>query len=192
MLKLNFLQLTIKNIQYVGRIDFSNIKAPRIWAPGVYITAKFKGTRCAILINDEAAGKNHNYLEIVIDGKSPYRIKLTNKVNVIDIPDGLADGEHTLLICKDTESNIGYIDFLGLRCDHLLAPPVKPRRKIEYFGDSITSGTGMDLSVIPCGKGEWYDEHNAYMSYGCAHLAQPGCPMANNGACGCWAGTKLL
>ena len=155
-----------KYIQYVGRVDFSNAKAPRIWAPGVYITAKFKGAKCVILINDEAAGKNHNYLELVIDGKSPYRIKLANKVNVINVPDGLTDGEHTLLICKDTESNIGYIDFLGLRCANLLAPPAKPQRKIEYFGDSITSGTGMDLSVIPCGKGEWYDEHNAYTSYG--------------------------
>src|ERR1019366_5796937 len=26
--------------------------------------------------------------------------------------------------------------------------------------------TGMDLSKVPCGKGQWYDEHNAYMSYG--------------------------
>jgi lysophospholipase L1-like esterase len=154
------------DIQYVGRMDRSNPAMPRIWAPGAYIMAKFVGSKCAVLINDEAGGANHNYLEIVIDGKNPYRIKLTDKVNVINVPEGLADGEHTILICKDTESNIGYIDFLGFRCEKLLKLPAKPRRKIEYFGDSITSGTGMDLSVIPCGTGEWYDEHNAYMSYG--------------------------
>ena len=153
-------------IQYIGRIDFANPQAPRIWAPGVYITAKFKGSHCEILINDEAGGNNHNYLEIIIDGKNPYRIKLADKVNVLNVPEGLSDGEHTIVICKDTESNIGYIDFIGLRCEQLLPPPAKPKRKIEYFGDSITSGTGMDLSVIPCGQGQWYDQHNAYMSYG--------------------------
>ena len=154
-------------IQYVGRIDFANPLAPRIWAPGVYITAKFKGKQCEVLLNDEvASSNNHNYIEIIIDNKNPYRIKLTAKTNVINVPDTLSDTEHTVMICKDTESNIGYIDFVGLRCEKLLSLPAKPTRKIEYFGDSITSGTGMDLSVIPCGKGQWYDEHNAYMSYG--------------------------
>ncbi len=154
------------NISYIGRVDFSNPKVPRIWAPGVYITAKFKGSHCQVLINDEAGGNNHNYLEIIIDGKNPYRIELKEKTNVIDVPEGLSDGEHTIVICKDTESNIGYIDFVGFKCEKLLSPPAKPKRKVEYFGDSITSGTGMDLSVIPCDKGQWYDQHNAYMSYG--------------------------
>ena len=153
-------------IQYVGRVDFSNRQMPRIWAPGVYITARFKGSKCEILINDEDGGNNHNYLEIIIDNENPYRIELANKINVIKLPDTLSSTEHTVIICKDTESNIGYIDFVGFRCGKLLSLPSKPTRKIEYFGDSITSGTGMDLSVIPCGKGQWYDQHNAYMSYG--------------------------
>jgi lysophospholipase L1-like esterase len=155
------------NIQYVGRIDFSNPQLPRMWAPGVYIKAKFKGKRCEILINDEVlGGNNRNYLEIIIDGKNPYRIQTTGKTNVINVPDGLSDTEHTVMICKDTESNIGYIDFIGFRCEQLLPLPAKPNRKIEYIGDSITSGTAMDLSTTPCGQGQWYDQHNAYMSYG--------------------------
>jgi len=153
-------------IQYTGRIDFSDKTKPRIWAPGVYIATKFKGARCEILINDEASGSNHNYLEIAIDDRPPYRLKLSDKINTISVPPGLSDGEHTILICKDTESNIGYIDFIGVRCEKLLRLPAKPRRKIEYFGDSITSGAGMDLSAVPCDKGQWYDQHNAYMSYG--------------------------
>ncbi len=155
-----------KKIRYTGRINFADPLKPRIWAPGVYIEAKFKGSKCELLINDEVlGGNNRNYLEIVVDDKAPYRIQTTGKTNIIDVP-GLSDGEHTILICKDTESNIGYIEFAGLRCEKLLSLPAKPKRKIEYFGDSITSGTGLDLSVIPCDKGQWYDQHNAYMSYG--------------------------
>src|SRR5476651_410385 len=157
------------NIQYTGRIDFSDPAKPRIWAPGVYIGARFKGAKCEILIDDQVlGGNNHNYLEIVIDNKAPYRIQTTGKTNVINVPEGLSDTEHTILICKDTESNIGYVDFIGFRCAGLLPPPPKPKHKIEYFGDSQTTGTGMDLSVVPCGKGQWADQHNAYMSYGAA------------------------
>ena len=154
-------------IQYVGRVDFYNPLIPRIWAPGVYIKAKFKGSKCELLITDEEqGGTNHNYLEIVVDNGKPYRIQTTSQDNVINVPDGLSEGEHTILICKDTESNIGYIEFTGIRCVALLPLPAKPARKIEYFGDSITSGAGMDASVVPCNAGQWYDEHNAYMSYG--------------------------
>ncbi len=164
---LKFFKADNSNIQYYGRIDFADKTKPRIWAPGVYIKAKFKGAYCEAIINDEAlGGNNHNYLEIVIDNNAPYRIQITQKNNVVKVPVGLSAGEHTILICKDTESNIGYIDFIGFRCEALLSLPAKPKRKIEYFGDSITSGAGMDQSVIACDKGQWYDQHNAYMTYG--------------------------
>jgi hypothetical protein len=170
------------HIQYVGRVDFANRQIPRIWAPGAYMVVKFKGSICQVMIDDEAGGANHNYLEIVVDGTNPYRIKLTGKENVITIPPGLTGGEHTLLICKDTESNIGYIDIKGIKCEKLLTPPALPKRKIEYFGDSITSGAGMDLSTVPCGAGQWYDEHNAYMSYG---------PQTSRGLDAQWTLTSL-
>lgn len=152
--------------QYVGRIDFANPKLPRFWSPGVYIKAKFKGSYCALLLNDqELWGKNHNYLEIVLDGKAS-RIQTTGKTNEIVVAEGIAAGEHELLICKNTESNIGYLEFVGLKCAALVKLPAKPIRKIEFIGNSITCGTGADLSATPCGKGVWHDQHNAYLSYG--------------------------
>src|SRR5437868_7480904 len=62
-------------IQYIGRIDFKDPKLPRFWQPGVYFILKFKGDFCAIILHDEVLwGKNHNYLEMVIDGQAK-RIK---------------------------------------------------------------------------------------------------------------------
>jgi len=42
----------------------------------------------------------------------------------------------------------------------------KPARKIEFIGNSITCGTGSDVSKVRCGEGKWHDQHNAYMAYG--------------------------
>jgi hypothetical protein len=74
--------------------------------------------------------------------------------------------QHVVTICKDTESGIGYLEMAGVLCRELLPPPPLPSRKIEFIGNSITCGAEMDMSVIPCNTGVWYDRHNAWMSYG--------------------------
>ncbi|WP_460557847.1 SGNH/GDSL hydrolase family protein [Ferruginibacter profundus] len=152
-------------IQYTGRIDFSNPELPRMWSPGVYLSMKFKGNAITAFIKDqELWGKNHNYLEIIVDEEKK-RIQTTSKNNYITIAK-LSEGSHTLTICKNTESNIGYIEFGGVYCDYLVKPQPKPARKIEFIGNSITCGASSDMSEIPCGKGVWHDQHNAYMAYG--------------------------
>jgi len=164
---LSFFSADNPNIQYTGRINFSNPKCPRFWQPGVYITVGFSGTTCSITLNDEVQyGKNHNYIEVAIDNNEPVRMQTTGRVNNIKVADGLDDGRHTIVICKNTEASIGYLEFVGITCRSIYRLPEKPVRKIEFIGNSITCGAGSDQSVKPCGQGEWYDQHNAYMSYG--------------------------
>jgi len=153
------------NIQYIGRIDFTNPKLPRFWQPGVYINFKFSGNRCEVILNDENLwGKNFNYLEIVLDGKAK-RIQTKTAKDTINLSEGLSDGVHTLTICKNTEANIGYLELVGIKCYELLKSDPKPKRKIEFIGNSITCAASSDMSEIPCGKGVWQDQHNAYMGY---------------------------
>jgi hypothetical protein len=163
---LSFFAADDPRIQYIGRIDFSNPKLPRFWQPGVYITAKFKGSTCDVILNDEVLwGKNQNYLEIVVDDK-PVRLQTKSKRDTIRVAENLSPGEHTVVICKNTEANIGYLELVGIRCKELVKPAPKPTRKIEFIGNSITCGASSDMSAIPCGKGVWQDQHNAYLSYG--------------------------
>lgn len=164
--QMNFFPANHPCIQYTGRIDFTNPMLPRFWQPGIYIETKFTGTDCYIIVKDEElGGMKHNYLETVVDGK-PLRLQTKSKQDTIAVAKGLSGGIHTLLICKNTEANIGYLEFVGIQCEKLIKPAAKPLYKIEFIGNSITCGTGSDQSEIACGKGVWQDQHNAYLSYG--------------------------
>ncbi len=152
-------------IQYYGRIQKTNMGLPRFWPPGVYIKAKFKGDKFIFFLTDQVLyGNVHNYIEVIIDGK-PYRFQTKFAANKITLH-GLSKSAHSITICKDTESGNGYLEFAGMECKKLLPLPPKPSEKIEFIGNSITCGFGDDPSEIACGKGQWYDEHNAYMAYG--------------------------
>lgn len=163
---INFFTADNPNIQYTGRIDFTHPQTPRFWSPGVYIKIGFRGTFCNIVLNDETLYGNHNYIEVAIDDDAPVRMQTTGKSNTIRAAFGLLDGRHEMTICKNTESSIGYLEFVGITCKSLYRLPEKPSRKIEFIGNSITCGTGSDISVKRCGEGAWYDQHNAYLSYG--------------------------
>ena len=165
--KASFFSADNSKFQYVGRIDFSNPKLPRYWQPGVYVKARFTGTFCNVIVNDENLyRKNQNYLQIVIDDTVMHRLKTNGKRDTIRIVNGLANGAHTILIAKNTEANIGYIEFVGLQCQSLLSLPPMPKRKIEFIGNSITCGASADVSEVPCHTGVWQDQHNAYLAYG--------------------------
>ena len=156
-------------IRYTGRVDVSHPAAPRLYGAGASVSARFQGTECEALIGDENRwNKNRNYLAIVVDDGKPVRVQTGGKLSVIPVAKNLSPGAHTVTIYKDTEAAIGYIEVVGFRCAGLAALPPAPRRKLQFFGDSITSGAESDTSVVPCKQGEWYDRHNAYASYGMA------------------------
>lgn len=155
-----------KKIELVGRFDFSVPKAPKVWAPGAYIRFRFQGTACNVeLLNELKFGTTHNYISICIDGGKPKRIRLKKVHNWIVAARHLKNGIHTVVICKDTESAIGFVQLKTIACDKLLHIQSK-KKIIEFIGDSITCGNGSDQSELSCDEGRWYDHHNAYLSYG--------------------------
>lgn len=158
---------TDTRIQYMGRIDFTNPQLPRFWQPGVTVSFRFKGEEALIYLQDEQLwGSNQNYLELIVDGRE-IRMQTKGKRDTISVKAWLGNAEiHTVTICKNTEANIGYLEFAGIRCAGLVKPAKAPRRRIECIGNSITCGASADLSGIPCGKGKWQDQHNAWLSYG--------------------------
>jgi hypothetical protein len=75
-------------------------------------------------------------------------------------------GAHSFLITKRTEGEEGATVFRGLELDDggtLLAPPPRPTRRIEFFGDSITSGMGNEGALN--GRDDLGKDKNSFMSY---------------------------
>ena len=137
------------NIQYTGRIDFTNAKLPKFALGATYVTARFKGVGVTALIKDEHRyGMWRNYYDAVIDGAIVSKIKINDDVTMYSYPiaSGLPYGEHEITIVKRTEPNVGLGYFGGFEiAGVILPPPDRPAHKMLIFGDSITAGSGTEV-----------------------------------------------
>lgn len=131
----------------------------------VHFGFQFSGTSCSIFARiSEPQG--HNYIQYTLDGNYQKRIRITGNSRQPIVIGGLPEGKHTIWIYKATEATTGpiYVEKLVAHNIRSLSEPDRPL--IEFIGNSITCGAAADPSEIPCGKGEYHDQHNAYYAYG--------------------------
>ncbi len=137
----NIIDADNSNIQYIGRFDLSDPKRAIFDWPGVYIRIAFEGTSCFIRLND---GKN--LYAVTIDNQAPQVLK-TDTSTVYSAATDLKDTVHTILIEKRTEALVGRGEFLGFILDknkNLIEQNSTPSRRIEFIGNSITCGYGVE------------------------------------------------
>ncbi|MGD0591475.1 MAG: SGNH/GDSL hydrolase family protein [Bacteroidota bacterium] len=148
-------------IQYTGRFDFTNPKCVAFDWAGVYIKARFKGTRCSIRLNDQK-----NEYAVIVDNDAP-RLLTTDTTKVYEVAHGLSDSiPHSIMIQKRTDPFVGKGMFMGFILDrgkNLLPPDMRPLRRIEFIGNSITSGYGVEGASSDCTFSP--ETENACMSY---------------------------
>jgi hypothetical protein len=154
-----------KNLQYTGRIDFSAPAAPVISWPNTAIAGNFTGSTLSVKLDDE---RGKNYFNVFLDGDLtyPYVLEAAQGDKTYLVAQGLAPGRHSFLITKRTEGEEGPTTFRGLELADggaLLAPSPRPVRRIEFFGDSITSGMGNEGADN--GRDDLGKDKNSFMSY---------------------------
>ncbi len=155
------------NIQYVGRVNLSNPKKVLFDWPGVYICAAFEGTSCSVRLKNHKLENYQNEYAVTIDQRAPRLLTTTDTSLVYQVAIGLPDSiPHTIMIQKRTEALAGSGEFRGFILDKgkkLLPPLHRPKRRIEFIGNSITCGYGIEGENPDCHYSA--ETENACMSY---------------------------
>jgi len=135
------IELDNNNIKYSGRIDFSNPKKPQFIFPSSSLEIHFIGSGMEIEVTNK-----HDYFRsfigAVIDGTvNKFEINMQGKTK-ISIFNEEKEEEHTVIIYKALDAchefTINKMKILGNV--KLLQTKDKPKRKIEFYGDSISAG----------------------------------------------------
>lgn len=129
------------NIQYIGRIDDSDPMHPAFTYPGVQIRTGFTGTSLEMMC------KLHSgYFMVEIDGGEPFKVSFLGNT-VSNLANGLADGTHQAIVTYIGEGYENVPEFHGFFVDKgktLVPAAPLPTRKIEFIGNSITCGYGVE------------------------------------------------
>ncbi|MBB4801436.1 lysophospholipase L1-like esterase [Flavobacterium nitrogenifigens] len=159
-------QNAAKTFLYQGRVDKLQNDQVILIGTASSVAFNFTGNECSISLQSVDAYEHHNYVQLVLDGKSIGKIKV-EKGAVQSFPVKVTSNkkEHQLEIYKNTEAQSGNILFAGTTAK-LIPISFKKKKKIEFIGDSITCGAASDPSDVPCDKGEYMDHHNGYYAYG--------------------------
>lgn len=147
-----------KNIQYIGRTEDSNPDSPVFTYPGVQIRTGFTGTSLEMMC------KLHSgYFMAEIDGGEPFKISFIGNT-VVNLARDLKDGTHQAIVTYIGEGYENQPEFHGFFVDKgkTLAPAAPlPTRKIEFIGNSITCGYGIEAKS----EAEHYEEKTANFYY---------------------------
>lgn len=157
----------INKFDWHGRTERTFFNQGKLSGPGSYVAFSFTGKEVSVKLKNIPFQDNHNYIAVELDNQYLGRFKLdSNAVKTFTFrAHDKSKGSHNIRIVKATEAAMGEVFFDGSSIE-ALPLDIKRKKKIEFIGNSITCGFGNDVTGIPCGKGTWYDQHNAYLAYG--------------------------
>lgn len=134
-------------IRYSGRIEGveEGSEAVTFGYSGARIRLRFEGPAIAAQIEDE---RGENYAMVWIDGEAGAKFRLDAPDGIYPLASGLAPGAHTVEVVRVTECFLGLTEFRGFVLPEggkALPWGENNGRRIEFIGDSITCGYGVEV-----------------------------------------------
>jgi Carbohydrate esterase 2 N-terminal/GDSL-like Lipase/Acylhydrolase family len=168
-------------IQYQGRIAFKDSAACVNWS-GSSIVLNFKGTEISAILKDADTA---NYYNVIIDDKVISKIQLDTIKKSYRLASGLSNENHKIELFKRTEWGQGQTFFYGFEVPEnatILSKSKLSKKKIEFFGDSITCGYGNeDTTGKDSRTGHFQNNYLTFAAMTARHFdAQYSC-IANSG-----------
>ncbi len=157
-----FIPYNHSNIRYEGRIGKQKNAAELSWS-GTTVTLYFKGTNVAAILQDLDTA---NYYNVIIDDKIIFKIHAERVKKSYVLAKGLPNKKHKVQLFKRTEWYMGKTWFYGFETSQntsILQPPPAPKRKIEFYGNSISCGYGMEDSSGNDSRNGYFQ--NNYLTY---------------------------
>lgn len=151
-----------KELQYSGRIDFADKKAPVFVFPCTSVKMRFTGKRLRIYLKNRKEYWD-NYAGYILDGVQGKQKLQDQGETVIELAADPARQEHEILLFKRQDA-CHELTFLGFEIEdkaQVLTLPPKPERKIEVYGDSVSAG---EVSEAVAYTGKEDPEHNGEYS----------------------------
>ncbi len=164
---------THDELQYCGRIDDEDPDAPVFAMPAGFVRMAFTGSSYvkAVVINKR--NYNRSFLGVLMD-ETQSKVELDREFDkvpvVVELAKNLDKGQEHLVTLFKRMDNCHEYAFLGFLLEYgakaIKARPL-PRKKIEFYGDSVTAGEVAE--AVDCfGKPDPENEgeySNAYFSY---------------------------
>lgn len=151
-----------QNVDYVGRVLKADDGSVSFDWVGVYFRFRFTGDRCSMKVSDTRS----SYFMVFVDGEFSHEINTRGGENEIELASGLRNGVHSVMVYKRTEAGEGKTTVKSFSLAggaNLLSWIDAPRRRIEFIGNSITCGFGVETTD----PDETYtpETENSYRSY---------------------------
>lgn len=148
-------------IAYTGRCSHSTPGAVAWNWPGLQIDAAFTGTSISM-----KTSPGSGYYMVSIDNEPAFKVESTKENSVVELAKGLAPTSHRINITYCIEGLLKNPVFYGLILDEgarLLERPTLPERRMEFIGNSITCGLGIEGDGSE--KKSSYALQNVYYTY---------------------------
>jgi len=134
---------THPSIQYIGRVSFAKDNIASFNYPGTTIQARFQGSSLKMICRPMTG-----YFMAQVDGSDPFKVGFNaERDSVVTIATALSKGAHSVKLMYVIEGLFRTPEFHGFVLDKgcsLLEPSPLPERKIEFIGNSITCGYGVE------------------------------------------------
>ncbi len=130
---------------YSGRGDDAKAGEVRFGYSGARVRVAFEGGTLGMRMDSDKP----NWLNVIIDGRRAQKIKVEGRGEYYELASNLGSGVHTVEIVKATEGMVGPVSFRGFvlpEGGRVVEWPEKQTRRIEFIGDSITCGYGIEVN----------------------------------------------